>query len=185
MRRLKITPGFWLVLAGVLVISPTILLPTALAAGCHELGHCVALKLTGGGLGRLKLSALGAELAPRRTLSYGSELPVALAGPCVSLITAALAARWGFFLFAGLSLALGIFNLLPVFPLDGGRVLRCVCALILPAPWDQRVPQWLAVVVAGLILGVGMAAFARFGVLSLLLLAGWLCYQSVKELLPG
>lgn len=189
MRRLakaiRITPGFWLLLAGVWVIAPAILLPTALAAGCHELGHCAALKLMGGGVERLRLSGLGAELVPRRTLSYTGELPVALAGPCVSLLAAALAARWGHFLFAGLSLALGIFNLLPVFPLDGGRALRCLCALILPAPWDRRVPRWLAIVVAGLLLGVAMAAFARFGGLSLLVLAAWLCYQSVKEFSRG
>lgn len=183
MRRLKVTPGFWLVLAGVWVIAPAILLPTALAAGCHELGHCAALKLAGSAPGRIKLSALGAELAPERPLSYAGELPVALAGPTVSLIAAFLAARWGHYLFAGLSLALGLFNLLPIFPLDGGRVLRCLCALVLPAPWDRYVPKWLAVVAAGVLLGVAMAALAKFGALSLVALAAWLCYESVKELL--
>lgn len=183
MKRLRISPGFWLLAALVWVIEPGLLLPTALAAGCHELGHCAALKLLGNGPGRLRLSALGAELTPRRPLSYACQLPAALAGPAVSLLCAFLAARWGFFLFAGLSLALGVFNLLPIAPLDGGRALQSLCALTLPAPLDRGVPRWLAVVVAGLLLGAAIGAFVRFAVGSLLVLAAWLCYQSVKGLL--
>lgn len=176
------TPGFWLSAAAIWALEPGLLLPAALAAGCHELGHCAALALLGGGPGKLRLCALGAELTPRRPLSYASQLPAALAGPAVSLLAAILAARWGFFLFAGLSLALGLFNLLPIPPLDGGMILQSLCALALPAPMDQRLPKWLAVGVAGLLLGVAVRAFFRFAVLSLLLLALWLCYQSVKNL---
>ena len=183
MKRFQITPGFWLLAAVVWVIEPGLLVPTALAAGCHELGHCAALKLLGNGPGRLRLSALGAELTPRRPLSYACQLPAALAGPAVSLGAALLAARWGFFLFAGLSLALGLFNLLPIDPLDGGRAMQSLCALALPAPLDRSVPKWLAVVVAGLLLGVAVSAFVRFALGSLLVLALWLCYRSVKGLL--
>lgn len=183
MKRFQVTPGFWLLVAGVWVIEPALLVPTALAAGCHELGHCAALKLLGNGPERLRLSALGAELTPRRPLSYACQLPAALAGPAVSLGGAFLAARWGFFLFAGLSLALGLFNLLPIAPLDGGRAMQSLCALALPAPLDRSVPKWLAVVAAGLLLGAAVSAFVRFALGSLLVLALWLCYQSVKGLL--
>ena len=182
MKRLSVSPGFWLLAALIWVMEPGLLVPTALAAACHELGHCAALKLVGNAPGRLRLSALGAELTPRRPLSYISQLPTALAGPAVSLACAFLAARWGFFLFAGLSLALGVFNLLPIAPLDGGRALQSFCALTLPAPLDRGVPKWLAVAVAGLLLGVAIGAFLRFAVFSLLVLALWLCYQSVKSL---
>lgn len=182
MSRLRVSPGFWLLAAVVWVIEPGLLVPTALAAGCHELGHCTALKLVGNGPGRLRLSILGAELTPRRPLSYACQLPVALAGPAVSLACAFLAARWGFFLFAGLSLALGLFNLLPIAPLDGGRAVQSLCALALPAPLDLGVPKWLAVAAAGLLLGVAISAFVQFAVGSLLVLALWLCYRSVKSL---
>lgn len=185
MRRFKISPGFWALLVFVWALEPALLLPTALAAGCHELGHCAALKLTGGGVAQLRLSALGAELTPKRPLSYAAELPTALAGPGVSLLCAFLAARWGFFLFAGLSLALGVFNLLPIHPLDGGRAVQSLCALILPPVWAQRAPKWLGVAVAGLLLGAAIKVFLRLGGLSLLVLALWLCYRSVRSLLDG
>lgn len=183
MKRLTVTPGFWLSAAAIWALEPGLLLPAALAAGCHELGHCAALTLLGSAPKQLKLCAAGAELVPRRPLSYAGQLPAALAGPAVSLIAAVLAARWGFFLFAGLSLALGLFNLLPIPPLDGGLVLQSLCALVLPTPMDRKVPRWLAVCVAGLLLGVAVRAFLRFAVLSLLALAVWLCWKSVRGLL--
>lgn len=185
MRRVKVSPGFWGLLVLVWAVEPTLLLPTALAAACHELGHCAALGLTGAGVGRLKLSAVGAELVPRRSLSYAAELPTALAGPGVSLLCAFFAARWGFYLFAGLSLALGLFNLLPIHPLDGSRALQSLCALVLPTTWAQRLPKWLGVITAGLLLGAAVKVFLRLGGLSLLALALWLCYKNIKALLDG
>lgn len=183
MRRLRVTPGFWLLLAAVWLLDPVILLPALLAAACHELGHCAALRATGVRVSSLRLSALGAELAPSQALPYALELPVALAGPCVSLLCAVLAARWGRFLFAGLSLALGLFNLLPILPLDGGRAVASLCALLLPPPLDRAAAPWLGVGAAGLLLGAAVAAAARLGALALLPLALWLCAQSVKALL--
>lgn len=185
MKRVQVSPGFWALLTMVWALEPALLGPTLLAAFCHELGHCAALWLTGSGVERLKLSFVGAELVPRRPLSYAAELPTALAGPGVSLLCAFLAARWGFFLFAGLSLALGLFNLLPIHPLDGSRALQSLCALLLPTTWGQRLPKWLGVVVAGLLLGVAVRVFLRLGGLSLLALALWLCYKSVRALLDG
>lgn len=185
MRHLKVSPGFWLLLAGVWVIEPGLLAPATLAAACHELGHCGALKLAGNGVERLRLSGVGAELVPKRPLSYAAELPAALAGPGVSLLCALVAARLGFFLFAGLSLALGLFNLLPIHPLDGGRALESLCALLLPPTWARKLPKWLGVVVAGLLLGAAIKVFLRLGGLTLLVLAAWLCARSVKALANG
>lgn len=122
-------------LAGSLVVSAIILLSVAL----HELGHTLVSLRYGipvqdilltpvGGVARLR----GLPDNPRH------EIRIALAGPYVSLALALVGYALAFFFmevrleiplivtawFAGVNTALLLFNLLPSFPMDGGRVLR-------------------------------------------------------------
>lgn len=97
----------------------------ALSALCHELGHLGCLRLAGTRVERFRLTAFGAEiLADTRFLPYGREILCTLAGPGVNLVLALVLARLtGDYVLAGANLLLGIFNLLPVPSLDGGRAL--------------------------------------------------------------
>lgn len=176
MRRVRIAPSFWVLLALVYWIEPGLLLPTALAAAAHELGHAAALWLVGGRAEGLALSAVGAELKIAGSLSYTRELPVTLAGPAVSLALAWGAARAGRFLLAGISLALGLFNLLPILPLDGGRAAECLSGLLLGPVGAQRLQDILAAVSLGTLLAFGAIALAQgfgFGLLAMGLWLGW------------
>ena len=74
-----------------------------------------------------------------RGISLKDEIFVALCGPVCNLVTAAFfVAIWWFtptmYAFTDTayysSLAVGLVNLLPAYPLDGGRILRCVLARI-------------------------------------------------------
>lgn len=100
------------------------------AAILHELGHFAALRLCGAPVRGIRLGALGAVMEADRTgLSYGAELLVLLAGPLTNLLCAAaltVPARTlpGLYAAAGTHLALGVFNLLPIRPLDGGQALE-------------------------------------------------------------
>lgn len=151
------------------------LLPEALcAAAAHELGHLVAIRAAGGQVSRLRLTAAGAELRLEGTLSYTRELLCALAGPLVNLTLAFAAARLGAVVFAGLNLALGFFNLLPVSALDGGRVLSCLTALLFG---PERARQLLLCTDAALtaaLLACGGAVFVAGGNVTLLLVGAWL-----------
>jgi Zn-dependent protease len=149
----------------------------------HELGHALAARRYGiatrditllpiGGLARLE----NMPQAPRQ------ELAIALAGPAVNLaIAAAIGAgllvggtvAWptlvpaaGSFLanLVAVNLALAVFNLLPAFPMDGGRVLRAVLAMHLPY---ARATQIAAVVGQGL--AVCLTVMGLFGSWNLLL----------------
>ena len=124
--RITVTPGFLFLMAWCNYADQQGLLLPALA-GCalHELGHLAAIWGLGGSVRRLRLTAVGAEIQLERPMSYPGELAAALAGPAANLAAAWLCCRAeGGALFAGLNLALGCFNLLPVGRLDGGRALH-------------------------------------------------------------
>lgn len=110
--------------------SPLCLGAVLLAALCHELGHYGALRLCGGQLEGVSVSAFGAQMRirDRQRLSYGREALCVLAGPLVNavlwwLLSLAGAYCESAYLFAGAQLVLGAFNLLPLSALDGGRLL--------------------------------------------------------------
>ena len=107
-------------------------------------------------------------------LSYGRELAVALAGPAVNLVTGGICAQFGNYLLAGVSFGLGLFNLMPVLPLDGGRALWCVLSALFGAQTGERAADGAAGVLVGLLAGIGAAAAVSYANFTLLLAAVWL-----------
>ncbi len=105
----------------------------------HEFGHALTARRYGIRTRRIVLWPIGGvaqlEGEPR---SPRQELYIALAGPAVNFAIAT--ALFGVVSLAGLpasgllgslmvaNLVLGLFNLVPAFPMDGGRVLRAVLA---------------------------------------------------------
>lgn len=123
--------------AALLVSAPSVTAAVLLAAAMHECGHLAALALYRVPVDGLRLGGLGAVIYARGAarLSYGRELAVTLAGPTVNLVSAPLLATlssrlaWDRgYLFAGVHAVLGIYNLLPIPPLDGGRALWLLVA---------------------------------------------------------
>lgn len=178
MRGVRVTPGFWAMAAVVWLVEPELLLPTALAAAFHELGHLAVLRMAGGRAEAFTLSALGAELKLPGGLSYARELPVALAGPVCSLALALAAAGLGWFLTAGVSLALGLFNLLPVRPLDGGRAVACIGGMLLDPVGAERLERICAAAALGAVLLLGVVCLQRQYGPALLCMGGWLGWRA-------
>lgn len=117
----------------------------------HELGHSFVARRFGVGVPRILLLPIGGmaefDSIPRRPRS---EILIALAGPAVNFVLVALLMiivrfpqNWNpvqaapSFAELGrnlvvLNLFMGTFNLVPVFPMDGGRVFRALLAIRLP-----------------------------------------------------
>ncbi len=125
--------GVELVRSGLTSAAMTLVFGLALFGSVllHELGHALTARRFGILTRSITLYPFGGVAALAREPTRSSEeLWIALAGPAVNgalALTAlplALLGVPGAGLFAAMNLALGIFNLIPAFPMDGGRVLR-------------------------------------------------------------
>ena len=181
----RLSAGFWLVLGVLYYLDEgTGLLPWALlACAVHELGHVLASKCYGGRLKAVHLTAVGAEMSIGygRTLSYGEDTVVALAGPMANALLSGVAWAGDFFILAALSVGVGAFNLLPIFPLDGARVL---CNYLSPLLGPERAERWgmvISAVLVGGLLGLGAILMGEYANLTLLLTSAWLFWGIVRK----
>ncbi|MGN1094536.1 MAG: site-2 protease family protein [Candidatus Neoclostridium sp.] len=103
------------------------------ALALHELAHAARANGLGYALRSLDLGAMGAKLSlDEEVVKPSDEIKIALAGPLINLaVCVFLAGVWWLFPdtyfftadFFKANAALFAFNLLPAYPLDGGRVL--------------------------------------------------------------
>jgi len=144
--------------------------------GCvvlHELGHAAMARRFGVRTREIVLYPFGGIARLDRVPTGQGELWIALAGPAVNLVLAvvlglALSVAGadllpGERLLAGVDLVrqlafvnvgLALFNLLPAFPMDGGRVLRAALSLAMPA---QRATEIAAAIGQGVAILFGLA----------------------------
>lgn len=129
MRNLSISGWAFVGLALLILLLPFKWVAAAvLAATVHEGGHLLALRLCGCRTDRLVFGLSGAVIESE-SLPPWKELICVLAGPAAGLMLLFLV-RW----FPRLALCGAIhslYNLLPIYPMDGGRAIRCVSVLLL------------------------------------------------------
>ena len=149
----------------------------------HELGHAVAARRRGIGVTRIDLFLFGGfTRMTRETRTPGEELEVAIAGPAGTLVVCLVCLALDFALVGGhrlvhaveldgsvpltpvllaisfllpMNLLILVFNLIPAYPLDGGRIAR---ALVWRVTGDRlrgtrvaaKIGEGLAVVLGGL-----------------------------------
>lgn len=153
------------------------LLAMVLAAGAHEGAHCLAVRTLGGRVYRLRFDCGGAVMETGG-LGRSGELLAALAGPLGSFLLLFLI-RW-MPRTALCGLIQGLYNLLPIYPLDGGRALRCA----LGERW-RRFGVWIeGAAVGGVFLLAAAASFLwRLGVFPLIW-AGFLIIRALARKIP-
>jgi Zn-dependent protease len=168
----------------------------------HELGHSLTAMRFGVHVRRILLMPIGGmaefDQIPRRP---SQELLITVAGPAVNFVIAALI--WCIVDFptawdadtATNSLAdlartllvwnliMGIFNLIPAFPMDGGRILRAILALRLSyvkaTYWAVTVAK--VIIVPGVILELYRGRYFVVAIFIFIYLAGEAEYRAVKR----
>lgn len=162
-RRVTISLALTLAAAFIYyVVSIETAIAIALPVAVHELAHIIALRIFG-----LKVKNVRAELTGLCIDYCGFAEPLAhiaaaFAGPAggfiyayaASLIARETGCAW-LELSAGISLLLSVFNLLPVLPLDGGRILLGLLTMLLGAQAGERITLKISFAVTAVLLAAG------------------------------
>lgn len=131
----NLDPFFFPFTALLLMIVPLQWLGAAFAAAViHELCHILTILLLGGQIQNIKVGLGKAEIEAKISGNL-QEILCAIAGPLGSILLICL--RHCFPRIALCGVVQGLFNLLPIYPLDGGRVLYCSFALAVPEYADS------------------------------------------------
>ncbi len=162
----------------------------------HELGHALAARRFGVGTRDIVLLPIGGvarlERMPERP---SEELMVALAGPAVNFVLAlvliplthALYGEAGFSVetlqsgallptMAVVNAMLGLFNLLPAFPLDGGRALRALLSMVIS---PVKATRFAAAV--GKVMGAGLVFLGLVGNIFLVFIGVFVIFGAEAE----
>lgn len=124
LKKVEMSPGACILAAFLLLIVPLKwLLAAWTAAFFHEMCHIATIRACRGSICEVKVGTGGAVLETS-PMTAGKELLCALSGPFGSLLLFALLHRLPELAICGC--IQGIYNLLPFYPLDGGRALRCL-----------------------------------------------------------
>lgn len=165
--------GSFAVVAHIVVIATVVFGSVAL----HEYGHALTARRYGIRTREIVLLPIGgiAQLE-RSPADPRQEFWISLAGPAVNVVLAALAFGAATLFESGrdpldqglggsllgvavnVNLFMGIFNLIPAMPMDGGRVLRALLSLRMPALRATRIATTVAQLLAG-----GMMAYGVVG----------------------
>ena len=132
----------------------------------HEFGHALACKSVGGRAERIMLWPLGGVAYVQPPPRPGALLWSIVAGPLVNvvLVPITIGVYWLIrsgavpasddlrhlaFYIAAINILLLIFNLLPIYPLDGGQILRALLWYVIGRANSLRVASLIGLVAAG------------------------------------
>ncbi|WP_298293716.1 site-2 protease family protein [uncultured Litoreibacter sp.] len=121
----------------------------------HELGHAWGSLIQGVRVRRIMIYGGGGFCERSVSATRQQDELIVAMGPIVNLVIWALAslaapnvdgmAAWALYWLADLNLFLAIFNLMPLMPLDGGKLFQLFLMRLLPSVTATRVCGWIGV----------------------------------------
>lgn len=165
--KLKISIPFMILISVMYVLDGNkLFLPTFIAVFIHEASHIVAIHFCGGKIDRIEVRAFGIKVnVPElKYMSYKREIIIAAMGPLVGIITASIVLLAAdvcksdsLLYFAGINIIISGINLLPVYPLDGGRIILSLVLMFFSVRVSYAVSYILTIASVGVLFGLCVA----------------------------
>ena len=145
----------------------------------HECGHAVVAKCTGTKIRCFRIAPWGICMETESFADKKAEVITACAGPIVNLCLLFIQFFWQNELFMLSNLFMLLINLLPVLPLDGGRVLKAFLVLEMGEERSAHIMQFVAISITILLFVAGVVLFYKTGInFSVLLIAVFMACTS-------
>lgn len=168
--------GRFLIMAGVFFVSIL----------WHELGHAFARKKFGAQYSEITIHGLGGYCSGPGSFTRNESVLISAAGPIANFVLVGLAwflaqtpgmdnfwVRHFVLLLFWVNALLGLFNLLPILPLDGGRIFEAIAG-----PGKIRIVLWTSIILATVIAVGGLMR----GDLWILVIMGYIAYTNWQRL---
>ncbi len=155
----------------------------------HELGHALTARKYGAST-HIVLQAFGGYAAyTGKFMSRLQSFLITAAGPAIQIVLG-LAAYFAWkslpslnetgshflAMLAGISIFWAVLNLLPVLPLDGGRMLESILG-----PARIKITLWVTIIV-GVVVGIGMFKYTGSIIFPIILgMSAWQAFQALQE----
>ncbi|MBP3413086.1 MAG: hypothetical protein J6K89_07465 [Oscillospiraceae bacterium] len=151
---------------------------------CHELAHIAVAVVLKKKVYEIFVGINGCQIR-MDPMDYKQELLVAVAGPFANFILFMIGARLDPLLCLTNLVLLG-YNLLPIYPLDGGRILRGILRIMIPITWAELVEKLCVLGCFSVIVyfAVYLCCVLHAGLWPVLL-CGFLIYRLGETILPN
>lgn len=180
-KPLSLSSGIFLLLAVLYFFGGLeFLLGFIFAVAAHEMGHIFAIKLCGGSIRAVYVKINGAAIECYGLNGILSELLSIIAGPAAGLLFAYITSLLGnhylnklLLSTAGISLILSVYNLLPILPLDGGRILKVLLSCCLRENISRQIMALMGMIISMFLILTGVINIRNNYGLALLIAGIW------------
>ncbi len=185
-RKVTVHPLFFFCLAWIIFTdSAAALFCVMMSVFLHECGHIFVYSRAHVVIEEIHLQPFGVRITAQNEMLIrpSTQLICALAGPMMNLLCVAVFSliskfivmpEWTLMFYLS-SLFLGLFNLLPIMPLDGSRILSIILSVIFSEYVSQIICAWVSLLVGLCALVAGICVLIDSGLnVSLCVLAGYI-----------
>ena len=113
----------------------------------HELAHTAVAKKLKHPVDHVYLDVFnGAAAIDTTYMAYKDTILIVLGGPLSNLVLYFIGYYLGLDIFSSVNLFLFIFNILPIYPMDGGRISKAICQWVTKPSVGRKINGYISIV---------------------------------------